>query len=383
MRALLATQFSIVPHGGRYYTKSAFAAILRRYGAAFGPLTLCVPVKQTWSPLLEDVTEAVSQMVPVSRNSILRRQRREMTRAIRESDLVIVRCHSFVAFWASDLAHRLKKPVLAEAMSCPWDAMWNHGPLGKLIAPYMFLKMRRVMARADYALYVTQEFLQRRYPCRNPWIGASNVALPAPSEEVLTRRLAHIAAQDPSRVTLMTCAAVNVAHKGHRFVIRAIPQLNAMGIRVRYFCVGQGDPHVLQSLAARCGVSDQVVFTGALPHEEIFSMLDTCDIYVQPSLQEGLPRALIEAMSRGCPCIGARTAGIPELLPEECLTPRGSAGAIAGAVSAMLRSDLSRYACESCRTALAYQGPVLDARRNAFFDRIRREVASASGGECS
>lgn len=29
MRALLATQFSIVPHGGRYYTKSAFAAILR------------------------------------------------------------------------------------------------------------------------------------------------------------------------------------------------------------------------------------------------------------------------------------------------------------------------------------------------------------------
>ena len=131
MRALLATQFSIVPHGGRYYTKSAFAAILRRYGAAFGPLTLCVPVKQTWSPLLEDVTEAVSQLVPVSRNdSILRRQRREMTRAIRESDLVIVRCHSFVAFWASDLAHRLKKPVLAEAMSCPWDAMWNHGPLG-------------------------------------------------------------------------------------------------------------------------------------------------------------------------------------------------------------------------------------------------------------
>lgn len=112
-------------------------------------------------------------------------------------------------------------------------------------------------------------------------------------------------------------------------------------------------------------------------------MLDTCDIYVQPSLQEGLPRALIEAMSRGCPCIGARTAGIPELLPEECLTSRGSAGAIAGAVSAMLRSDLSRYACESCRTALAYQGPVLDARRKAFFDRIRREVASASGGECS
>lgn len=139
MRALLATQFSIVPHGGRYYTKSAFAAILRRYGAAFGPLTLCVPVKQTWSPLLEDVTEAVSQMVPVSRNdSILRRQRREMTRAIRESDLVIVRCHSFVAFWASDLAHRLKSPCLPRLCPAPGTPCGTTGPWVSSSPPICF-----------------------------------------------------------------------------------------------------------------------------------------------------------------------------------------------------------------------------------------------------
>lgn len=383
MKVLLATQFSIVPYDGRYYTKSAFAEILRRYGAAFGPLTLCVPVKQTYSPLMEDVTQAVSEIVPISRNeSILCRKRREITHAVKESDLVIVRCHAFIAFWASDLAHRFGKPVLAEAMSCPWDAMWNHGLMGKLIAPYMFLKMRQVMARADYALYVTQEFLQRRYPCKNLWIGASNVALPAPSEGILIQRLMHITAQDPTCVTLMTCAAVNVAHKGHRFVVRAIPRLNAMGIRVRYFCVGQGDPSALQSLAEECGVSEQVVFTGVLPHDEIFSMLDTCDIYVQPSLQEGLPRALIEAMSRGCPCIGARTAGIPELLPEECLVPKRSAEAIADTVSAMLRAGLAQYAEKNCQRALEYQSQILDARRSAFFDRIRQEVKGDSEGEC-
>ena len=91
MKVLLATQFSIVPYDGRYYTKSAFAEILRRYGAAFGPLTLCVPVKQTYSPLMEDVTQAVSEIVPISRNeSILCRKRREITHAVKESDLVIV-----------------------------------------------------------------------------------------------------------------------------------------------------------------------------------------------------------------------------------------------------------------------------------------------------
>ena len=251
MRALLATQFSIVPHDGRYYTKSAFAAILRRYGAAFGPLTLCVPVKQTWSPLLEDVTEAVSQMVPISRNdSILRRQRREMTRAIRESDLVIVRCHSFVAFWASDLAHRLKKPVLAEAMSCPWDAMWNHGPLGKLIAPYMFLKMRRVMARADYALYVTQEFLQRRYPCRNPWIGASNVALPAPSEEVLTRRLQRYADGDEKFAPLPDVFLID-GGMTHAAVAEKV--CAAFGLHIPIFGMVKDDRHRTRALTTAEG----------------------------------------------------------------------------------------------------------------------------------
>ncbi len=52
-------------------------------------------------------------------------------------------------------------------------------------------------------------------------------------------------------------------------------------------------------------------------HEDVFNWLETIDIYTQPSRQEGLPRALIEAMSRGLPAFGARTAGIPELLEKE------------------------------------------------------------------
>ena len=56
----------------------------------------------------------------------------------------------------------------------------------------------------------------------------------------------------------------------------------------------------------------------------MFELLDECDIYLQPSLQEGLPRSVIEAMSRGCACIGAATAGIPELLESEYVVKRKS-----------------------------------------------------------
>src|SRR5690625_396249 len=52
-------------------------------------------------------------------------------------------------------------------------------------------------------------------------------------------------------------------------------------------------------------------------HNEVFDWLETIDLYAQPSRQEGLPRALIESMSRGVPAFGANTAGIPELLENE------------------------------------------------------------------
>ena len=343
MKALLASQFSIVQYHNRYYTKSAFATILRRYAEAFGPLVLCVPLKgeNSYIPIMEDISEAVFRVIPVSRNeSILNQKKQEMMEAIQHCDLVIVRCHSLIAFHVSDLAHKSKRPVLAEAMSCPWDAMWYRSLLGKLVAPYMFLKMRGVMSRADYAIYVTQSFLQRRYPCKKLSIGVSNVDLPASSEVVLQQRLERIAIRERGQINLMTCAAVDVVHKGHKYVIQALSLLKKADIYPLYYCVGQGDPTVLRKLAEKYNVADQVIFTGELSHDKVFHALDNCDIYIQPSLQEGLPRALIEAMSRGCPCIGAKTAGIPELLPEECIVPKRSARAIANAIISMSHSDL-------------------------------------------
>src|SRR5690625_7634894 len=70
-------------------------------------------------------------------------------------------------------------------------------------------------------------------------------------------------------------------------------------------------------MAKRYDVVDQVKFLGPMLHNEVFDWLETIDIYVQPSRQEGLPRALIEAMNRGLPAFGANTAGIPELLESD------------------------------------------------------------------
>ena len=259
-------------------------------------------------------------------------------------------------------------------MGCAWDAYWNHGLVGKMAAPYVFAKMKQTVYHADYALYVTNEFLQKRYPCKNSSVAASNVQLVEVSDDVLSKRIERIKKCDTKTLRLMTTAAVDVRYKGQEFVIKAIPLLNKAGIRVQYLLVGGGDQTYLKEIAKSCGVDDQVVFVGRLPLPEVFELLDTVDIYIQPSLQEGLPRSVIEAMSRGCPAIGARTAGIPELLSPECVVRRKSSTDIAETIISIANQEkMEALAKRNFAEAKEYRNDVLNARREAYFARIKAE----------
>jgi phosphatidylinositol alpha-1,6-mannosyltransferase len=76
----------------------------------------------------------------------------------------------------------------------------------------------------------------------------------------------------------------------------------------------------MQVLARQLHVDDAVHFAGCLPPGgPILSFLDDIDLFLIASRAEAMPRALIEAMARGCPAVGTNIAGIPELLPPECL----------------------------------------------------------------
>ncbi len=381
INALVATDFGIVCKEEKYYAKTALVSILRRYYNSFGPLILCMPLRKPtlYQTGMEEITDILRCVVPTSKPlSLFHLRKSPMKKAVAEADIVIVRCSSFIGCFAADIAKHLHKPVLAEAMSCAWESYWNHGIAGKLLAPYMEWQMKSVFAEADYALYVTQDFLQQRYPCMNSTVGVSNVRIDNLSELVMKNRRQHIAERvSQTEIYLMTCAAVDVKFKGQRYVIQAIPELNKLGYHITYVCVGGGNQSYLKRTARKYRVESQVVFTGAVSHEKVFELLDQCDIYIQPSLQEGLPRSMIEAMSRGCPCIGARTAGIPELIPETCLVDCKSSHQIANSVVEMMTAGLMLYAEENFKKAAEYGDHVLADRRNAFFEQIKLELCDS------
>jgi glycosyltransferase involved in cell wall biosynthesis len=111
----------------------------------------------------------------------------------------------------------------------------------------------------------------------------------------------------------------------------------------------------------------------------VFDWLDAIDIYVQPSRQEGLPRALIEAMSRGLPAFGARTGGIPELIDEKFLfsNTRTNIDEICSILRCFLNPKIRKeQALRNFEASTEYDGRFIEERRHEMLCRLRDKAGA-------
>jgi len=292
-----------------------------------------------------------------------------MGNAIASSDMLILRNSKNTAL-AQLIAERLNKPYIFEVVSCNWDALWNYSLIGKLYAPYAFLRMKYNVAKAKYAMYVTDLFLQHRYPNNHTSIGISDVIINPSSEEELTQKIDQY--RKPSNpVILTTCAAIDVKYKGQEYIIRAIQKLKEK-YNIHYHLAGGGKKEYLQNIARKYGVEDRIIFEGMLSKDEVNELLDKTTIYCQPSKQEGLPRAVVEAMSRGCVCIGTKTGGIPELLDAEMIVQNGDVDGFTRLIDTILQNPEITIAQskKNYEKSLNYRMEILDDKRCKFYDKF-------------
>ena len=363
---------------GNYY-EFAYHELYERYSYLADKITFLIrtkPVEGKTFTLVPPQINVISVPNFKSPKTILvnkPKAERIIEKCVRENDFFVLRTQSSIAQIAVKYIRKYKKPYIVESVGCSWDSYWNHGLLGKAVAPYMYWKTRSIISRAEYVYYVTGKFLQRRYPTKGKTVSCSNVVIDEPQKKTLEKRLEKLRDFDPrKKLVLGTAAALDTRYKGQEYVIKAISSLVKKGFDVEYCLAGgyNGTKHdyFLRDLAKELGVSDRVKFVGNLSADKMPEYYDSLDLYIQPSKQEGLPRAVIEAMSRGCPVIGTSIAGIPELIPKVCLFKKGSTEEVAKAVERVLKTDLEKLAKRNFNKSCEFSRDKLVKKREAFYD---------------
>jgi glycosyltransferase involved in cell wall biosynthesis len=181
----------------------------------------------------------------------------------------------------------------------------------------------------------------------------NGVALSAPTPGGLAELRERLAADGAVAIRLGTVASLT-AKKGHEVLLRAVARLRDSGVVCSLVVAGEGpDRQRLELLSQQLGVSTRVLFLGHVAHPP--DVLGAIDVFVLPSLIEGLPLALLEAMYAGRACVATSVGGVPEVIrpgDNGLLVPPGDEVALAQAISALGSVDLRRRLGAAARRSI-------------------------------
>jgi len=136
--------------------------------------------------------------------------------------------------------------------------------------------------------------------------------------------------------------------KGHIYLVEAMRFVLKERNDVILIIVGSGPLREnLERRVKKLGLNDKIMFVGGRPHEEIPLWMNACDMLILPSLCEGFPTVIPEAMACGKPVVASNVGGIPEILSSNELgilvppkDPKSLAWAIIKAVNTKWNRDV-------------------------------------------
>jgi glycosyltransferase involved in cell wall biosynthesis len=166
--------------------------------------------------------------------------------------------------------------------------------------------------------------------------------------------------------------------KGFEYLLRAAPRIIERAPDTVFVVVGDGPNRKgLENLAREIGVSEHVVFTG--DRTDVAMLLSGMDIFVLPSLYEGIPNAVLEAMASALPVVGTASGGTIEVIDDGStghLVPPADSLALADAILALLRDPARARAMGRAgrdRVASAFKIETTVAKTEALYEELLTE----------
>lgn len=231
-----------------------------------------------------------------------------------------------------------------------WEAIshytwrWNQGPK-KLLLP-VYKKVNRcfeyIVMRGSKLILVSGKALKNKY--KNKIKGKIIETQP----EINFRKENIYFREDTCQGHIIKCLFVGSINqwKGLEYLIRAIPLIKE---KIVLWIVGPANKeykNILVNLINDFNLNERVKFKGYIPNgPDLITIYRECDIFILPTLSEGFPRVLYEAMSQSLPIITTDAGGIKGLMKHEenaLIIPPKSEDVIAEAVKNIIRDTKKR-----------------------------------------
>lgn len=299
-----------------------------------------------------------------------------MKRAVNGCDAAVLRIPSTVALRVGETVKRKRIPYACEVVFDAYDEYCGEHGIHKLLWKNIDKQMRSLCKDAEGISCVTANYLQQHYFSEKPDAFTSNyssLSLPKSffgSEKKYPTHKPFVIAHIANQVTFK-------GRKGHVQIIDAIEQLQQRGIDVKVRFAGKdyfGDQKKLEEYARAKGVGERIQYLGYLNRKSIDDLLEQADLYVMPTMAEGLPRVIIEAMAKGLPCISTPVSGNPELVDEHFLVPYYDTALLADRIEELL-SNAAVYEMQSKENftrSLQYEATLLESRRDKFYQELKK-----------
>jgi len=298
----------------------------------------------------------------------------KLTSYILEADYIVLRLPSNIGVIAADICKKYNKKYFVEVVGCAYDSMWFYGNIqGKVLASLTAARNKNAIRNANAAIYVTENYLQHRYPNPNKQINASNVVIETFDEPVLVKHLNYLETNNIIK-NIGLIGNIALPYKGYEVLFHALTNLK---IDFKLQIVGGGDPKWIKQLIKKFGLENKVILKGRInDRNEIYDFLDNLDLYIQPSLTEGLPRSVIEAMARACPIIASNAGGIPELISKDFIYSVKDSKHLSRLIQYALNdiNILKKMSSENFMLSKEYAFDKINNRRYKFLQELKKEI---------
>lgn len=301
---------------------------------------------------------------------------KEVNKVIDKSDVVLLRVPETLCFLAMNRAIKKKIPFAIEVVSDPLNLYTKATCPSKYRLVYKiwyYLQLKRAVHYANGTSFVTQYALQEHYPPNlsknnhfTTFYTDTNISIPKDMQNrklPINRRVRFI------HISVL----ISGFAKGHKEAIECIEKLVSKGIDAELVLVGEGELAEDNRLfIENNNLRDRIKYTGKLDSTAVMNELDKADVFLFPSYNEGLPRVVIEAMSRGLPVIATDIPGHRELLSEEVLAPVKDSDALYR-IAKKIIEDPQAYENASVRNlekAKEYDIKLIEQKRNDFYKKL-------------